>query len=207
MTTIIATPGTGPNGSVFTTLAPAMYGGSGKPGTLLACTSVVNADDAIALSNGIGRRAITGATALNAVMAGSATAVRTCSRMSKMRRAGSGSPIGAAMRAPAKRLPPAGSSSVRRFTGIASGSASMGTPSASWYRRSAPQSAARYASFTEPPAPLAARRKRSSGNSNHSKRRPSERRRSKGDGAVGGGPNIRRAEASMRRASPTARPG
>src|SRR5438105_192183 len=73
MTAIIATPGTGPNGSVFTTLAPAMYGGSGKPGTLLACTSVVNADDAIALSNGIGRRAITGAIALNAGMAGSAT--------------------------------------------------------------------------------------------------------------------------------------
>ena len=43
-----------------------------------------------------------------------------------MRSAGSSSPTGAAMVAPAKRLPPAGSSSVRVLIGRASGSASTG---------------------------------------------------------------------------------
>ena len=43
---------------------------------------------------------------------------------------------------PAKRFPPTGSSSDLRFTGIARGTASTGTPSASWYSRNAPHKAA-----------------------------------------------------------------
>jgi hypothetical protein len=65
-------------------------------------------------------------------MAGSSRALRTNSRMAAMRSRGSGSPIGAANRAPAKRLPPAGSSAVRRLMGMAIGMWSMGVPKCSW---------------------------------------------------------------------------
>ena len=115
------------------------------------------------------------------------------------------SPTGATSRAPAKRLPPAGSSSLRRLTGIASGTASTGTPSAFVVHaqraaqggdvgvvdRSADGSAA---------APEVAR----AGSSCTSNRRPRLRRRKSGDGGTGEGPSTRWADATSLRASPIA---
>ena len=76
-------------------------------------------------------------------MAGSLRRAITCSRTCLIRSTGSDSPTGAAMVTPVNRLPDAGSSPLRRLTGSASGRASTGTPSTSWYRPSPPHSAAR----------------------------------------------------------------
>jgi hypothetical protein len=86
----------------------------------------------ITMSSGAGNLASAGATTPSAPMAGSEAAVVTSPRITAMRFTGSGSAIGMAMRAPAKRFPPTGSSSVRRLTGMASGSESICTPRASW---------------------------------------------------------------------------
>ena len=85
----------------------------------------------------------TGAIRPTRSIAGSLRRAITCSRICFIRAAGSDSPIGAAMVTPAHWLPDAGSSPVRRLTGMAIGTASTGTPSTSWYRPRPPHSAAR----------------------------------------------------------------
>ena len=134
-------------------------------------------------------------------MAGSLRPAITCWRTCRIRSTGSDSPTGAAIVTPANRLPEAGSSAPRRLTGRASGSASTGTPSTSWYRPSPPHSAARYASLhRRRPTALAAARKSARGSSSTTVRLTRLRRRSSGDGSA-----ARRAEhAAGRIANPTA---
>ena len=108
---------------------------------------------------------------------------------------------------PVNLLPDAGSSSVRRLTGMVSGRASTGTPSTSWYRPRPPHSAARYASLTDPPTALAAARRSVSGSSSTWVWVIRLRRRSSGDGSAGGGPSIRRAESAKPKTSATVGPG
>ena len=79
-----------------------------------------------------GSRLSTGAIRSSTSRAGSPRRAMTCSRTSRIRSTGSGSPTGAAIVIPVIRLPAAGSSAVRRLTGRASGSSPTGTPSASW---------------------------------------------------------------------------
>ena len=131
---IAAQPGSGPNGYTRVIRAPAMYTGWATPGTLEACTSlaeVIRLD--IAPSTGPGSQASTGPSSPTASTDACARAWSTNRRTAWTRAAGSGSASGPGSRAPVNRLPPCGSSSVRRLigmpTGIVSGTA---TPSASW---------------------------------------------------------------------------
>src|SRR4029077_6317113 len=117
------------------------------------------------------------------------------------------SPTGAAVVTPGNLLPDAGSSAPRRLTGRASGSASTGTPSTSWYRPSPPHSAARYASLTDAPTDLAAAPRAAGGSSSTTVRLTRLRRRSSGDGSAGGGLSTRRAESANPTASVTVAPG
>ena len=84
------------------------------------------------VSNGAGMRERTGESIAMKSSAGSSRASSTRSRIIRMRSRGSAAPTGPAMRAPAKRLPPSGSSSRRRLTGNAIGSVSGFRPASSW---------------------------------------------------------------------------
>lgn len=130
---IAAQPGNGPNGYIRVICAPARYTGHGMPGTLLAWTSfaLVMLPE-IQASTGAGNRLNTGANNPVASIAGSSRVFRTNSRIWRIRLLGSGSPTGAAKRAPAKRLPPRESALPRRLMGMPMGMVSTRTPKCSW---------------------------------------------------------------------------
>ena len=131
--TITAEPGAGPNGYMRVIRAPAMYAGRASPGMFDACRSMLDVTRSVMrVSTGLGIRDSTGESIAMKSSAGSSRASSTRSRIRRMRSRGSAVPIGPAMRAPAKRLPPSGSSARRRLTGNAIGSTSGVAPWRSW---------------------------------------------------------------------------
>ena len=97
------------------------------PGTLLTCASLVLVRLArIGATSGPGRWLRAGESSAAALIAGSALAVMTNSRTSRMRSRGSSSATGPANRAAPNRLPPVVSAAVRRLMGIAIGMVSIG---------------------------------------------------------------------------------
>ena len=88
--------------------------------------SVIGADTAA------GSRLSAGAITLMKFSAGSSRAARTRSRTTRTRSRASSRPTGAAMRAPAMRLEPSGSSALRMLTGRAKVSSSTSTPCSAW---------------------------------------------------------------------------
>src|SRR6266567_4692992 len=133
---IAAQPGSGPNGYMCVIRDPATYNGYGTPGMLETWTSLVlvSRPETAAMANA-GSQPSAGASAPDTASAAVTLAVRAVStycRTAAILAAGSGSAMGAAKPAPVKRLPPCGSSWVRRLIGNPTVSLSTGAPCRSW---------------------------------------------------------------------------
>src|SRR6266568_559164 len=133
---IAAQPGSGPNGYIWVIRDPATYTGYGTPGTLDTCTSLVLVSrPETAAMTGAGSQLSAGASAPDTASAAVALAVRAVStncRTAATLAAGSGSAMGVTNLAPVNRLPPCGSSWVRRLIGNPMVSLSSGAPCRSW---------------------------------------------------------------------------